>query len=72
VRWLGDKARELLAAYDAAKPEHRPLTFVDVERIWEEEVRPRLGEFETMKPRWGEREVPEGSRWRANWQVPEL
>jgi hypothetical protein len=72
VRWLGEKARELLAAYDAAKPEHRPLTFEEVERIWEEEVRPRLPEFETMKQRWGEQqEPPEGSRWRLNGAIPE-
>jgi creatinine amidohydrolase len=71
VRWLGEKARELLAAYDAAKPRHRPLTFGDVERIWDEVVRPRLQEFETMKPRWGDKEPPEASRWRANWIVPE-
>jgi hypothetical protein len=41
-----------------------------VERIWEAEVRPKLPEFETMKPRWGEQEPPpETSRWRANWKV---
>jgi creatinine amidohydrolase len=71
VRWLGEKARELLAAYEAAQPEHRPLSFEDVERIWEEVVRPKLPEFETMKERWGDQEPPEGSRWRANWRVPE-
>jgi len=27
VRWLGEKARELRAAYEAAQPAHRPLTF---------------------------------------------
>jgi len=70
VRWLGEKARELLAAYQAPKADRRPLTFGDVERIWEEEVRPRLPEFETMKPRWGDQEPQEGSRWRANWKVP--
>jgi hypothetical protein len=42
-----------------------------VERIWEEEVRPKLPEFETMKPRWGDQEPPENSRWRANWRVPD-
>jgi hypothetical protein len=43
-----------------------------VERIWEEVVRPKLPEFETMKRRWGEQqEPPEGSRWRANWKVPD-
>jgi creatinine amidohydrolase len=72
VRWLGEKARELLAAYEAAKPEHRPLTFEDVERIWEEEVRPKLPEFATMQSVWGEQAPPlETSGWRANWAVPE-
>lgn len=70
VRWLGEKASELLAAFE--EPSNRqPLTFADVERIWEEEVRPRLPEFETMKPRWGDQEPPEGSRWRRNWGAPE-
>jgi hypothetical protein len=72
VRWLGEKARDLLAAYDAAKPQHRPLTFEDVERIWEEEVRPKLPQFESMQRVWGEQQPPaETSRWRANWSVPE-
>ena len=72
VRWLGEKARELLAAYQAPPANRQPLTFADVERIWEEVVRPKLPEFETLKPRWGEQEPPpETSRWRANWQVPE-
>jgi hypothetical protein len=72
VRWLGQKARELLAAYDAAKPAHRPPTFEDVERIWDEVVRPKLPEFETMKELWGEQQaLPESSRWRANWKLPE-
>jgi hypothetical protein len=26
VRWLGETVRELLAAYEAAQPEHRPLS----------------------------------------------
>jgi hypothetical protein len=72
VRWLGEKAHALLAVYDEVPPEHRPLSFEDVERIWEEVVRPKLPEFETMKPRWGEQQAPpEGSRWRANWKVPD-
>jgi hypothetical protein len=71
VRWLGEKARALLAAYDAVQPEHRPLSFEDVERICDEVVRPKLPEFVTMKPRWGNEDPREGSRWRINWQVPE-
>ena len=46
------------------KPKREPLTFDDVERIWEEVVRPKLPEFETMKPVWGEQQGPaETSRW---------
>jgi hypothetical protein len=72
VRWLGEKARELLAAYEEVKPKREPRTFEEVERIWEEVVRPKLGEFETMKQcRGSEEPPPEGSRWRANWKVPE-
>jgi creatinine amidohydrolase/Fe(II)-dependent formamide hydrolase-like protein len=71
VRSLGEKARELLEAYDEVTTEHRPLTFEDVERIWEDEIRPRLPEFETMKSLWGQAEAPpESSRWRANWPMP--
>jgi hypothetical protein len=71
MRWLGEKARELLALYQAVKPKREPQTFDDVERIWEEEVRPRLREFETMKRVWGEQEaLAETTRWRANWAVP--
>jgi hypothetical protein len=66
------KTQELLAAYEAAKPKREPLTFDDVERIWEEEVRPKLPEFEMMKRVWGVQQAPaETSRWRANWRVPE-
>jgi hypothetical protein len=72
ARWRGEKARELLAAYEAVKPQREPLTFDDVERIWEEVVRPKLPEFETMKPVWGGQQAPaETSRWRANWSMPE-
>jgi hypothetical protein len=52
----------LLAGYETAKPKRESLTFDDVERIWEEEVRPKLAEFETMKRVWGEQQAPpEGS-----------
>jgi hypothetical protein len=61
----------LLAAHEAVKPKREPLTFEDVERIWEEVVRPKLGEFDTMQEVWGEQQPPaETSRWRANWRVP--
>lgn len=70
VRWLGDKAAELLAAFDAA-PETRLLTFAQVEELWETVVRPCLGEFRTMQQHWdGRVPPPEDSVWRRNWTVP--
>ena len=72
VRFLGAKGRELLAAYEAARPEVRLRTYEDVEALWETIVRPRLKEFRTMQPLWaGQEPVPEGSMWFANWKVPD-
>jgi hypothetical protein len=72
VRWLGDKARELLAAYDAAKPAHTLRTFEQVEQLWETVVRPELKKFRSMQPLWEGRQPPaETSVWRANWAVPD-
>lgn len=71
VRWLGDKAAALLADYAAHKPTTRqPLSFVEVERIWAEEVTPRLPEFKSMLP--GDRPgPPPDSRWQLNYQIPQ-
>ena len=72
VRWLAEKARELLAAYAEAKPEHTLCTFDDVERVWESVVRTALPEFKTMvSSREGYPPVPEDSVWFANWGVPD-
>lgn len=69
VRWLGEKASELLVAYE--EPDDRqPLTFMEIERIWAQEVMPKLPEFQTMS--YLDREPPpEGSVWRVNYEVPE-
>jgi creatinine amidohydrolase len=73
VRWLGEKAGELLAAYDRDKPSHRLRTFAQVEELWERHVRPALGRFRTMQDLWpGQEPVPEDSVWYANWRVPPL
>ncbi len=72
VAWLGEKARELLAAYERERPPQRLRTFEDAERIWETVVRPRLKEFRTMQNGPPEREAPaEDSVWHANWRVPD-
>ena len=70
--WLGRKAEELLADYDAEKPRPRLRTFGDVETLWANAVAPRLSELETMRP-WSDTEPPaEDSAWRANWPIPDL
>lgn len=72
VRWLGAKAAELRAEYAENQPaDRKPLTFDDIERIWESDVRPRLKEFRTLSPEWNENPPPEDSRWFANWRIPD-
>lgn len=70
--WLGNKAQELLRAYDEMQPTHRLRTFEDVERLWDEVVRPHFRELRSMQDYWGEpEEVPANSVWHANWRVPD-
>ena len=72
VRWLGEKARELLAVYDRERPQHTLRTFEDVEALWESAVRPRLRELRTMQDQWStEPPPPPGSVWHANWRIPD-
>lgn len=72
VRWLGDKANELLETYDREKPEHKLLTFEDVETLWETVIRPEFKDFQTMQSTWKEdAELPETSMWYRNWEIPD-
>jgi creatinine amidohydrolase len=67
VAWLGAKQRELLAAWDPGRPS-RLRTFDDVEAFWEEEIRPVLPGFKSLRGSWTEADgPPEGSRWREGW-----
>jgi creatinine amidohydrolase len=69
--WLGNKAKELLDAYDADRPEHTLRTFDQVEQLWDDVIRPKMPGFESMQQKWGEQpDVPEGSAWHQNWHVP--
>ena len=72
VRWLGQKAAELLADYEQQQPSaRRPLPFAGVEQIWANEVQPRLLEFKTMQ--YLDRTPPAAdSRWRLNYEIPDL
>ena len=71
VRWLGEKATELLRDYDAQKPARRERrSFSDVEEIWENEVRPVLKQFKTMQ-HLDRRPPAEDSRWQLNYHIPD-
>lgn len=71
VNWLGHKAADLLADYTAqASTGHRPLTFLEIERIWAEEVLPHVSNFQSMS--YLERTPPpDGSRWQLNYAIPD-
>lgn len=71
VRWLGQKAQELLAAYDRERPGHTLRTFEDVERLWERVVRPALPGFRTLQDLWEGEPPPPDSVWYENWRVPD-
>ncbi|HJN15096.1 MAG TPA: creatininase family protein [Armatimonadota bacterium] len=68
VAYLHARAEELFASYESTQPAHALRTFDDVERVWEEVVRPAFGEFRTMQAIWrdGQPELPEDSCWHEN------
>jgi hypothetical protein len=73
VRWLGEKGKALLDAYDNEAGESRLLTFEDVESFWNQEVEPVLGEFLTMQSHWesqGNKRVSKDSVWFPNSKIP--
>lgn len=70
VRWLGEKAQDLLNAYDLTKPAHTLRTFEQVEQVWDDVVRPALKGFRTMQDTWQGEPPPPDSVWHENWRVP--
>jgi len=67
VAHFGDKANELMGAYQKDVTDHKALSYDDVEGIWEAEIRPRLKDFASMQN--PEEAPPEDSRWFGNWRV---
>lgn len=73
VRYLGAKAKELLAEFERVSPARKLLTFDDVERLWTEVVRPAFPTFRTMQENFSDNPLPpKTSRWAANMAVPKL
>jgi hypothetical protein len=72
VQWLGEKAHELLAAYEAEQPRHTLRTFEQVEQLWETLIRPELKQFRSMQElQDGQQPPKKSSVWRTNWCVPD-
>ena len=65
VRWLGDKAQELLDNYQRESPSVRLRTFQQAETLWADVIEPRLPEFQTMQF-FGDAGPPADSVWHAN------
>jgi creatinine amidohydrolase len=72
VQWLGAKGLELLTEYDQGHGDSRLQSFDDVEAFWDQVVRPRMKDFHSMQPLFANQRAPgPGSRWLANWAVPD-
>jgi len=70
VRFLGNKAEELLAEYERVKPDRPPLTFEDVERIWDDEVRPHIKDLKCLVSLYSGDPPPKDSKWHPHWDTP--
>ena len=66
---IGERASELISEYDRLKPNHVRLTYDQIEKIWEEEIRPKLKDFDSMQE--GDETPAEDSQWLANFPISE-
>lgn len=73
ARLLAGLAQGLLVEYDRVQPTRAPLTFDQVEEVWETEFRPRVKDMASMKDlsEGGNPAPPEDSQWYPNWRTPE-
>jgi hypothetical protein len=64
VKWLVVKAQEMLEAYDREQLTQKLHTFEEVERIWDEVIRPDFKDFKTMQKSWTDAQaLPDSSVW---------
>jgi len=68
ARWLGQRSQALMAEYDAQSKRPEPLSFQQTERIWREELEPRIDSLASMQPLAPGQIAPApGSQWARNW-----
>jgi len=66
---LGKMAKQMLEDYPRLNPVRKPLTYDQVEEIWDIEVRPKFRSLASMQS--GRSEPPRSSRWHTQWHVPD-
>ncbi|MBD3181643.1 hypothetical protein GF312_05070 [Candidatus Poribacteria bacterium] len=67
---LGEIGKKLLDEYNQVKPQQKPLTFDQVEEIWNRGIRPLIKDMSAMKDvAPGQEAPPENSRWYPNWHI---
>ncbi|MBM3495097.1 MAG: creatininase family protein, partial [Armatimonadetes bacterium] len=72
TRNLAELGRKLLTEADGVADRPEPMTYEQVEALWDSEMRPVFSDFacmQALKP--GQPAPREGSRWRRNWAVPD-
>ena len=67
---LGAKGKELVEAFAPQTGGSGPLTFAELEQIWDAEFVPEISQYACMQPEGPE--PPADSRWRTNWAIPTL
>lgn len=70
VEFIGKKVNELLREYDNLKPKHTFRTYDDVEKFWDEHIKPIIRDLACLKLDFSSqgRTIPEDSVWFENWQ----
>lgn len=73
ARLLAELARGLLDEYERVAPVRSPLSFEQVETIWERELAPRVKDMASMQElvEGGAPAPPPESQWHLNWRIPE-
>lgn len=67
---LGTKGKDLIDAFDTASERKPPMTFAELETVWQAEFVPELEQYACMQE--DRPEPPVGSRWLANWAIPPM
>ncbi len=69
VQHLSKKAGEMIREYDSAEGPRTPVSFADLEDIWEKEIAPGFSDLASMQI--GSDPPPRDSQWYLNYEIPD-